>query len=108
MTKIYNRVSSIRTTNRKRVTMKFPPALYRFNITFAGNLINEPLIALEAFSWFINEGTVSSGTNIFNGNRDFSFEGSEKHIKLIMRYFRNSHTFRIINSNVELVCDAGK
>ena len=97
--------NSIRTNNRKTIKTHFPPVQYILVLRVAGWVGNEPISELTHKHWFLQQGTVQTHLNTNTGIKDLTFRGDQKHIKAVIRFFRNSNNWLVSNSSIVIAKD---
>lgn len=97
--------NSIKTNNRKTIKTHFPPVQYILVLRVAGWVGNEPISELTHKHWFLQQGTVKTHLNTNTGVKDFSFKGDQKHIKAVIRFFRNNNNWLVSHSSIVIAKD---
>ncbi len=96
---------SILKNNRITIQSHFPPVQYILVLRVAGWVGNEPITELTDKHWFLQQGTVKTHLNANTGVKDFSFKGDQKHIKAVIRFFRNNNNWLVTHSSIVIAKD---
>ena len=91
--------------NRMTIQPNFPPVQYILVLRVRGWVGNEPISELTHKHWFLKQGTVQTHLNTNTGVKDFSFKGDEKHIKAVIRFFRNNNNWLVSHSSIVIAKD---
>ena len=96
---------SILKNNRITIKTHFPPVEYILVLRVRGWVGNEPIEELTDKHWFLQQGTVKTHLNANTGVKDFSFRGDQKHIKAVIRFFRNNNNWLVTHSSIVIAKD---
>ncbi len=96
---------SILKNNRITIQSHFPSVQYILVLRVAGWVGNEPIEELTDKHWFLQQGTVKTHLNANTGVKDFSFKGDQKHIKAVIRFFRNNNNWLVTHSSIVIAKD---
>ena len=96
---------SILKNNRITIKTHFPSVQYILVLRVAGWVGNEPIEELTDKHWFLQQGTVKTHLNANTGVKDFSFKGDQKHIKAVIRFFRNNNNWLVFHSSIVIAKD---
>jgi len=96
---------SILKNNRITIKTHFPSVQYILVLRVAGWVGNEPIEELTDKHWFLQQGTVKTHLNANTGVKDFSFKGDQKHIKAVIRFFRNNNNWLVTHSSIVIAKD---
>ncbi len=96
---------SILKNNRITIQSHFPSVQYILVLRVAGWVGNEPITELTDKHWFLQQGTVKTHLNANTGVKDFSFKGDQKHIKAVIRFFRNNNNWLVTHSSIVIAKD---
>ncbi len=96
---------SILKNNRITIKTHFPSVEYILVLRVAGWVGNEPIEQLTDKHWFLQQGTVKTHLNANTGVKDFSFKGDQKHIKAVIRFFRNNNNWLVTHSSIVIAKD---
>ncbi len=91
--------------NRMTIQPNFPPVQYILVLRVRGWVGNEPIRELTHKRWFLQQGTVQTHLNTNTGVKDFSFRGDQKHIKAVIRFFRNNNNWLVTHSSIVIAKD---
>ncbi len=91
--------------NRMTIRPNFPPVQYILVLRVRGWVGNEPIRELTHKRWFLQQGTVKTHLNANTGVKDFSFKGDQKHIKAVIRFFRNNNNWLVFHSSIVIAKD---